>query len=59
MSGTKKRFSHEMLERNVGLLIVFSILVVSFSGLVQIIPLFFQHSTTTRCRRTSPSPARS
>lgn len=47
MSGTKKRFSHEMLERNVGLLIFFSILVVSFSGLVQIIPLFFQHSTTT------------
>ncbi|WP_322996872.1 cytochrome-c oxidase, cbb3-type subunit II [Castellaniella sp.] len=47
MSGTKKRFSHELLERNVGLLIFFSILVVSFSGLAQIVPLFFQHSTTT------------
>ena len=54
MSGTKKRFSHEMLERNVGLLIIFSILVVSFSGLVQIIPLFFQHSTTTAAEGVKP-----
>ncbi|MCZ4330070.1 cytochrome-c oxidase, cbb3-type subunit II [Castellaniella denitrificans] len=57
MSGTKKRFSHEMLERNVGLLIVFSILVVSFSGLVQIIPLFFQHSTTTAVEGVKPYEA--
>jgi len=57
MSGTKKRFSHEMLERNVGLLIVFSILVVSFSGLVQIIPLFFQHSTTTPVEGVRPYEA--
>ena len=57
MSGTKKRFSHEMLERNVGLLIVFSILVVSFSGLVQIIPLFFQHSTTTAAEGVKPYEA--
>lgn len=54
MSGPKKRFSHELLERNVGLLIVFSILVVSFSGLVQIIPLFFQHSTTTPVEGVEP-----
>ena len=57
MSGTKKRFSHEMLERNVGLLIIFSILVVSFSGLVQIIPLFFQHSTTTAAEGVKPYEA--
>ncbi|WP_269495084.1 cytochrome-c oxidase, cbb3-type subunit II [Castellaniella sp. S9] len=59
MSNTKakKRFSHELLERNVGLLIVFSILVVSFSGLVQIIPLFFQHSTTTPVEGVRPYEA--
>ncbi|MER1966349.1 cytochrome-c oxidase, cbb3-type subunit II [Castellaniella sp. GW247-6E4] len=57
MSNSKKRFSHEMLERNVGLLIFFSILVVSFSGLVQIIPLFFQHSTTTPVEGVRPYEA--
>ena len=40
-------FSHKTLEKNVGLLIIFSILVISFAGLAQIVPLFFQHSTTT------------
>ncbi|SHG85263.1 cytochrome-c oxidase, cbb3-type subunit II [Pollutimonas bauzanensis] len=40
-------FTHKTLEKNVGLLIIFSIAVVSFAGLAQIIPLFFQHSTTT------------
>lgn len=40
-------FSHETLEKNIGLMIIFSILVVMFAGLVQIVPLFFQHSTTT------------
>lgn len=42
----KKGFSHDLLETNVGLLIFFSILVILFAGLVQIVPLFFQHSTT-------------
>ncbi|HYG45423.1 MAG TPA: cytochrome-c oxidase, cbb3-type subunit II [Bordetella sp.] len=37
-------FSHQTLEKNIGLMIVASILVVSFAGLVQIVPLFFQHS---------------
>lgn len=47
MANSKKRFfTHETLEKNVGLLIIFSILVVSFAGLVQIVPLFFQHYTT-------------
>lgn len=39
-------FSHGTIERNVGLLIVLSFLVISIAGLVQIVPLFFQHSTT-------------
>ena len=47
MSQNKQRFfSHETLEKNIGLMIIASILVVSFAGLVQIVPLFFQHSTT-------------
>jgi len=47
VSQNKQRFfSHETLEKNIGLMIIASILVVSFAGLVQIVPLFFQHSTT-------------
>ena len=40
-------FSHETLEKNIGLMIIASIVVVIFAGLVQIVPLFFQHSSTT------------
>jgi cytochrome c oxidase cbb3-type subunit 2 len=37
---------HEKVEKNVGLLIVLTVLVVSIGGLVEIVPLFFQKSTT-------------
>ncbi|MBS1184920.1 MAG: Cytochrome oxidase, mono-heme subunit/FixO [Proteobacteria bacterium] len=37
--------SHESVEKNLGLLIVLTILIVSIGGLVQIVPLFFQTST--------------
>jgi cytochrome c oxidase cbb3-type subunit 2 len=47
MEHKTKTFSHKLIEKNVGLLIILSIAVVSFAGLVQIVPLFFQHSTTT------------
>ena len=33
---------HEQIEKNVGLLIVLTVLLVSFGGLVEIVPLFFQ-----------------
>lgn len=47
MSDNNNRFfSHETLEKNIGWMIVASIVVVIFAGLVQIVPLFFQHSTT-------------
>jgi cytochrome c oxidase cbb3-type subunit 2 len=36
----------ERIEKNVSLLIVLSILVVAVGGLVEIVPLFFQKSTT-------------
>ena len=38
--------SHERIEKNSGLLIALVILVVLFGGLVEIIPLYFQKSTT-------------
>lgn len=54
MSEKSRFFSHKTLETNVGLLIIFSILVISFSGLVQIVPLFFQHSTTVPTEGVEP-----
>jgi len=38
---------HETIEKNVGLLIVLTLLVVLWGGLLEIVPLFFQTSTTT------------
>jgi cytochrome c oxidase cbb3-type subunit 2 len=38
--------AHKLIEKNIGLLIVLTILVISIGGLVQIIPLYFQKSTT-------------
>jgi cytochrome c oxidase cbb3-type subunit 2 len=40
------KFSHEWIEKNPWLLIVLVTLVVSVGGAVEIIPLFFQRSTT-------------
>lgn len=42
----KKGFSHEKIETNSFLLVVLILVVVSFGGLVEIVPLFFQKSTT-------------
>ncbi|MBV7486896.1 cytochrome-c oxidase, cbb3-type subunit II [Bordetella sp. BOR01] len=50
-------FSHHTLETNIGWMIIASILVVSFAGLVQIIPLFFQHSTTQAAPGIEPYSA--
>jgi cytochrome c oxidase cbb3-type subunit 2 len=53
------KFTHEWLEKNVGLLIGMTVLVVSFGGLVEIVPLFFQHSTTEPVAGLKPySPLR-
>lgn len=37
---------HELIERNLGLMVALIIAVVSVAGLVEIVPLFFQKSTT-------------
>jgi cytochrome c oxidase cbb3-type subunit 2 len=46
--------NHELVEKNVGWLILLSILTVSVAGLVEIVPLFFQHSTTTPVEGVKP-----
>ena len=38
--------NHEKIERNVFLMILLTVLTVSVGGLVEIVPLFFQTSTT-------------
>jgi cytochrome c oxidase cbb3-type subunit 2 len=48
---------HEKIEKNIGLMIVLIVLVVSVGGLVQIIPLFFQHSTTQAVAGLEPYSA--
>ena len=40
------KFSHEWIEKNPWLLIGLVLLVISIGGLVEIVPLFFQKSTT-------------
>ncbi len=37
---------HDKIETNIGLMIILIIITVSIGGLVQIVPLFFQHSLT-------------
>ena len=37
---------HDAIERNVGLLIPLIVLTIAFGGLVEIVPLYFQRSTT-------------
>ena len=38
--------AHEKVEKNIGLMIILTIAVISIGGLVQIIPLFYQDSLT-------------
>ena len=38
--------AHKLIEKNIGLLIVLVLLIVSVGGLVQIVPIYFQKSTT-------------
>ena len=47
----------EKIEKNVTLLIVLSILVVAVGGLVEIVPLFFQRSTTEPVAGLTPYSA--
>ncbi|HEY5701954.1 MAG TPA: cytochrome-c oxidase, cbb3-type subunit II [Gammaproteobacteria bacterium] len=48
---------HKKIEKNIGLMIVLVLLVISVGALVQIIPLFFMHSTTEPVKGLKPYSA--
>ncbi len=48
---------HEKVETNLGLLILLTVLVVAVGGLVEIVPLFFQKSTTQAVAGLKPYSA--
>ena len=52
-----RNFTHDLIERNVGLLLVLVILTISVGGLVEIVPLFFQKSTTVAVEGMKPYSA--
>ncbi|MGB5427402.1 MAG: cytochrome-c oxidase, cbb3-type subunit II [Gammaproteobacteria bacterium] len=50
---------HDKIEKNIGLMIILIIITISIGGLVQIVPLFFQTSTTEAVAGLEPySPLR-
>ncbi len=40
------KITHDMIEKNIGWMMLLVVLVVSVGGIVEIVPLFFQRSTT-------------
>jgi len=53
MAGT----AHDKVEKNLGLLLLLTLLVISVGALVEIVPLFFQKSTTTPVAGLKPYTA--
>ena len=51
------KLTHDLIERKTGLMILLVILVVSVGGLVEIVPLYFQRSTTEPVAGLKPYPA--
>ncbi|MGV6850818.1 MAG: cytochrome-c oxidase, cbb3-type subunit II [bacterium] len=48
---------HDIVEKNVGLLAVLTVIMISFGGLVEIVPLMFQSSTTEPIEGVKPYTA--
>lgn len=48
---------HEIVEKNVGLLAILILVVISFGGLTEIVPLFFQKETTQPVEGLKPLSA--
>jgi len=48
---------HDIVEKNVGLLVVFIVIAISFGGLVEIVPLFFSKQVTTPIKGLKPLTA--
>jgi cytochrome c oxidase cbb3-type subunit II len=53
----QKGFSHEKIETNSFLMVILIILVVAIGGIVEIVPLFFQKSTTQPIAGVKPYEA--
>ncbi len=51
------KFTHDLIERNIGLMLVLVILTISVGGMVEIVPLFFQKSTTEAVKGVEPYSA--
>ncbi len=49
--------NHDIVEKNIGLLIVLTIVAISFGGLVEIVPQFFLKETTEPVAGLKPWPA--
>ena len=49
--------SHEVVEKNIGLMMILIIIVISFGGLVEIVPLFFIKDTTEPVKGVEPYSA--
>jgi cytochrome c oxidase cbb3-type subunit 2 len=56
-NNANSRFSHEKIETNNFLMIVLILLVILVGGLVEIVPLFFQKSTTEPIKGIQPYTA--
>jgi cytochrome c oxidase cbb3-type subunit 2 len=50
------KLTHEFIEKNIGWMIVLTIAVVAVGGLVEIVPLYFQKSTTSPVTGVKPYP---
>ncbi|KEQ17234.1 cytochrome-c oxidase, cbb3-type subunit II [Endozoicomonas numazuensis] len=48
---------HDLVEKNLGLMVVLIVVAISFGGLVEIVPLFFQKTTTEPVEGLKPYTA--
>ncbi|QYJ80460.1 cytochrome-c oxidase, cbb3-type subunit II [Shewanella acanthi] len=51
------KFNHEIVEKNIGLLAIFTVIAISFGSLVEITPLIFQKDTTEPVEGLKPYTA--
>ncbi|MGL4711407.1 MAG: cytochrome-c oxidase, cbb3-type subunit II, partial [Shewanella sp.] len=51
------KFNHEIVEKNIGLLAIFTVIAISFGSLVEILPLMFQKDTTEPVEGLKPYTA--
>lgn len=49
--------SHEVVEKNIGLMMILIVIVISIGGLVEIVPLFFIKDTTEPVQGVKPYSA--